>query len=174
MIRRPPRSTRTDTLFPYTTLFRSCGAFSAGAGCPVGKFRRLREPEATHRARRRGVLSLRQVSLHRQRKVARAVTARKLLIFALRSPGRTDQEQLAALAPSSALRAPSPASGRRAQAANCEPYEADTTGRSMLATAPPPSRFANAASPPCSCATCATKHRPRPLPRLPPSGRGSE
>src|SRR3546814_17223436 len=26
MIRRPPRSTRTDTLFPYTTLFRSCHA----------------------------------------------------------------------------------------------------------------------------------------------------
>src|SRR3546814_4425046 len=25
-IRRPPRSTRTDTLFPYTTLFRSYGA----------------------------------------------------------------------------------------------------------------------------------------------------
>src|SRR3546814_3421174 len=25
MIRRPPRSTRTDTLFPYTTLFRSVG-----------------------------------------------------------------------------------------------------------------------------------------------------
>src|SRR3546814_13978164 len=24
MIRRPPISTRTDTLFPYTTLFRSC------------------------------------------------------------------------------------------------------------------------------------------------------
>src|SRR3546814_6557110 len=28
MIRRPPRSTRTDTLFPYTTLFRS--GFAAG------------------------------------------------------------------------------------------------------------------------------------------------
>src|SRR3546814_13528334 len=28
MLRRPPRSTRTDTLFPYTTLFRS----QAGAG----------------------------------------------------------------------------------------------------------------------------------------------
>src|SRR3546814_8760198 len=27
MIRRPPRSTRTDTLFPYTTLFRSGGQF---------------------------------------------------------------------------------------------------------------------------------------------------
>src|SRR3546814_19206390 len=26
MIRRPPRSTRTDTLFPYTTLFRSLQA----------------------------------------------------------------------------------------------------------------------------------------------------
>src|SRR3546814_14340880 len=26
MIRRPPRSTRTDTLFPYTTLFRSISA----------------------------------------------------------------------------------------------------------------------------------------------------
>src|SRR3546814_4158500 len=30
MIRRPPRSTRTDTLFPYTTLFRS-PALAAGA-----------------------------------------------------------------------------------------------------------------------------------------------
>src|SRR3546814_4459505 len=31
MIRRPPRSTRTDTLFPYTTLFRSRALFSYGA-----------------------------------------------------------------------------------------------------------------------------------------------
>src|SRR3546814_2311263 len=31
MIRRPPRSTRTDTLFPYTTLFRS--AMIAACGC---------------------------------------------------------------------------------------------------------------------------------------------
>src|SRR3546814_15017489 len=31
MIRRPPRSTRTDTLFPYTTLFRSAKVRSAGA-----------------------------------------------------------------------------------------------------------------------------------------------
>src|SRR3546814_5180531 len=31
MIRRPPRSTRTDTLFPYTTLFRS---FAGGAMRP--------------------------------------------------------------------------------------------------------------------------------------------
>src|SRR3546814_19886793 len=33
MIRRPPRSTRTDTLFPYTTLFRSPGP-RGGGGMP--------------------------------------------------------------------------------------------------------------------------------------------
>src|SRR3546814_4920970 len=32
MIRRPPRSTRTDTLFPYTTLFRSAGTVLGMAG----------------------------------------------------------------------------------------------------------------------------------------------
>src|SRR3546814_5809576 len=32
MIRRPPRSTRTDTLFPYTTLFRSARALPAAGG----------------------------------------------------------------------------------------------------------------------------------------------
>src|SRR3546814_18654817 len=32
MIRRPPRSTRTDTLFPYTTLFRSEDVDRVGAG----------------------------------------------------------------------------------------------------------------------------------------------
>src|SRR3546814_13987761 len=55
MIRRPPRSTRTDTLFPYTTLFRSgraCrfGARDAGgdrgARCPAQRpVRRLSRPE---------------------------------------------------------------------------------------------------------------------------------
>src|SRR3546814_19416730 len=33
MIRRPPRSTRTDTLFPYTTLFRS----RHGGGCGAAR-----------------------------------------------------------------------------------------------------------------------------------------
>src|SRR3546814_10257780 len=31
MIRRPPRSTRTDTLFPYTTLFRSTSGIAAAS-----------------------------------------------------------------------------------------------------------------------------------------------
>src|SRR3546814_6729934 len=34
MIRRPPRSTRTDTLFPYTTLFRSLCTNSVALGPP--------------------------------------------------------------------------------------------------------------------------------------------
>src|SRR3546814_11346571 len=45
MIRRPPRSTRTDTLFPYTTLFRS--------GVPLhGRLRRTLPAMPPRRARR--------------------------------------------------------------------------------------------------------------------------
>src|SRR3546814_706093 len=47
MIRRPPRSTRTDTLFPYTTLFRSPGRRPRAAG------RRLSARTATRDAGRR-------------------------------------------------------------------------------------------------------------------------
>src|SRR3546814_9978316 len=43
MIRRPPRSTRTDTRFPYTTLFRSP---LCGRGCAED-----RKPEGHDRAR---------------------------------------------------------------------------------------------------------------------------
>src|SRR3546814_11563622 len=39
MIRRPPRSTRTDTLFPYTTLFRS-----EAAAVPIGDMVQPRAP----------------------------------------------------------------------------------------------------------------------------------
>src|SRR3546814_7519983 len=39
MIRRPPRSTRTDTLFPYTTLFRSLPRAS-GRPSPTSSYRR--------------------------------------------------------------------------------------------------------------------------------------
>src|SRR3546814_8885690 len=53
MIRRPPRSTRTDTLFPYTTLFRSRADRRTGRSCdgcgganplPAGRPRRHRSP----------------------------------------------------------------------------------------------------------------------------------
>src|SRR3546814_1626702 len=47
MIRRPPRSTRTDTLFPYTTLFRSLRRGRADR--KSGEFQRA----CHHRRRRR-------------------------------------------------------------------------------------------------------------------------
>src|SRR3546814_13338387 len=46
MIRRPPRSTRTDTLFPYTTLFRS----AAGVPLRSPASYKLRQFLACHRA----------------------------------------------------------------------------------------------------------------------------
>src|SRR3546814_7613518 len=42
MIRRPPRSTRTDTLFPYTTLFRSDGRVAREVGGGIDLPRRGR------------------------------------------------------------------------------------------------------------------------------------
>src|SRR6188472_4750112 len=50
MIRRPPRSTRETTLFPYTTLFRSCNRALAPLGPLPGSGRdgrRLRSEEHT-------------------------------------------------------------------------------------------------------------------------------
>src|SRR3546814_18478240 len=41
MIRRPPRSTRTDTLFPYTTLFRSGHEADGAIAAPFHPLRRL-------------------------------------------------------------------------------------------------------------------------------------
>src|SRR3546814_7115695 len=66
MMRRPPRSTRTDTLFPYTTLFRSLGrqlaralgrralgTVAASRAVPdrACTFRRRLGPDRRHRAR---------------------------------------------------------------------------------------------------------------------------
>src|SRR3546814_18027542 len=46
MIRRPPRSTRTDTLFPYTTLFRSTDRIRAVfRGRPPRPFPRVRRAD---------------------------------------------------------------------------------------------------------------------------------
>src|SRR3546814_2130040 len=50
MIRRPPRSTRTDTLFPYTTLFRSVEDDPRGAGRRLQALRKL--PSVGRRLRR--------------------------------------------------------------------------------------------------------------------------
>src|SRR3546814_4595659 len=54
MIRRPPRSTRTDTLFPYTTLFRSaCASGRPRARHPRSFRRYLRHRRGWLRAQAR-------------------------------------------------------------------------------------------------------------------------
>src|SRR3546814_15860933 len=54
MMRRPPRSTRTDPLFPYTTLFRSAGGrLTLLAGCapcqPFSTYQRHSGPSDSRR-----------------------------------------------------------------------------------------------------------------------------
>src|SRR3546814_1730431 len=66
MIRRPPRSTRTDTLFPYTTLFRSARHLASHR--PRDRARRARagQPRARRndKARARHVLFERRSEEH--------------------------------------------------------------------------------------------------------------
>src|SRR3546814_4935485 len=71
MIRRPPRSTRTDTLFPYTTLFRSdvsradqCDGLTARDARPRGLFHPSLDAQ-----------SLGQTPQHRIEVMARALAA---------------------------------------------------------------------------------------------------
>src|SRR3546814_8498025 len=92
MIRRPPRSTRTDTRFPYTTLFRS-----AGTG-------RHAVPAAGRATRRRG---LRRPVHDVLRRHARAVTGR-----VDRRPGRLHRRTSAGRI---ALRRPGPETGHRSE-----------------------------------------------------------
>src|SRR3546814_11751983 len=71
MIRRPPRSTRTDTLFPYTTLFRSADA----------RERRRVAAGAPRACRRREVgagLALRRVGNRHEKAVEVALVGRAL------------------------------------------------------------------------------------------------
>src|SRR3546814_4643684 len=55
MIRRPPRATRTDTLLPYTTLFRSRAARESESARPAGdagRYRGIARERRRHRTRR--------------------------------------------------------------------------------------------------------------------------
>src|SRR3546814_10997971 len=56
MIRRPPRSTRTDTLFPYTTLFRSLA--DQLRQCPAAFADQLCDQQPRNRA----VVAIREVA----------------------------------------------------------------------------------------------------------------
>src|SRR3546814_4114666 len=68
MIRPPPRSTRTDTLFPYTTLFRSAAAGGDGVHRPGSDARprthRMQRDARSGRPAQRGAAALR-VPAHR-------------------------------------------------------------------------------------------------------------
>src|SRR3546814_17636609 len=57
MIRRPPRSTRTDTLFPYTTLFRAVGARRAADRRLVDVDHLVEQFQPGHRLERRRLRS---------------------------------------------------------------------------------------------------------------------
>src|SRR3546814_5508527 len=59
MIRRPPRSTRTDTLFPYTTLFRSV---PANIDPPMNRPSRKTSSTMTHWSRVNAISYLRHKS----------------------------------------------------------------------------------------------------------------
>src|SRR3546814_18301661 len=80
MIRRPPISTRTDTLFPYTTLFRSPGGFGFGLRPQqfdlhdprTGLFLRYRLSSGYHLFRRRADLAADTGATLRPRQCARA------------------------------------------------------------------------------------------------------
>src|SRR3546814_2880900 len=78
MIRRPPRSTRTDTLFPYTTLFRSDGP--ADRGC-----RRLQQRVDRRR--------LHQLLRGRSRQPSPAATVRRSRPHGERSEEHTSELQ---------------------------------------------------------------------------------
>src|SRR3546814_7789852 len=112
MIRRPPRSTRTDTLFPYTTLFRSDARTldpradaAALAAADQGRPGRRRAHGAQHRRGadaavdgRRGAAGLdagRKLDrLHRRRQAAgRRRVARGLPLRVVRRPGRALRAQ---------------------------------------------------------------------------------
>src|SRR3546814_9516792 len=89
MIRRPPRSTRTDTLFPYTTLFRSDRLC---AGARRGTLRRGGRPGAGRQASR-GQGALPAPGAHRLRRSARPAPLCAALPASLRSEEHTSELQ---------------------------------------------------------------------------------
>src|SRR3546814_3808145 len=72
MIRRPPRSTRTDTLFPYTTLFRSVGTYPRGRIRTVSVDAGGSDPRRQGGGRRRGAAARGAVAGHHRRRADRS------------------------------------------------------------------------------------------------------
>src|SRR3546814_8829661 len=76
MIRRPPRSTRTDTLFPYTTLFRSPGTTISRRRSRTDAMMKtgLSTAENSRRLSREAAAQLREIA-HELRNPLNALTA---------------------------------------------------------------------------------------------------
>src|SRR3546814_15767654 len=79
MIRRPPRSTRTDTLFPYTTLFRSRRFSAFGSGDHAKTVR-----QRNHRPHARHILAVRAVDAPDEGPIDLDLAARRLAQLAQR------------------------------------------------------------------------------------------
>src|SRR3546814_10747650 len=71
MIRRPPRSTRTDTLFPYTTLFRSLclclTCFHERLDDRAERVEQIDQPFAMFGAERERIVEAERIGLHQPR-----------------------------------------------------------------------------------------------------------
>src|SRR3546814_8816663 len=74
MIRRPPRSTRTDTLFPYTTLFRSRSRSRRSISAFVDAISALVRPNATRLAAAVASRSARALALRARRRLTTSPT----------------------------------------------------------------------------------------------------
>src|SRR3546814_3499584 len=92
MIRRPPRSTRTDTLFPYTTLFRSGVLLDRVADVAQGCARLHRADPAPHRL----VRGIDQPPRH-HRRLAGVVHAAGVAVPAVLDDGDVDVQDVAVL-----------------------------------------------------------------------------
>src|SRR3546814_15945157 len=103
MIRRPPRSTRTDTLFPYTTLFRSSGE---------GTITDVRQAAARHDLSQADLIAAKDAMVIAQRELQEMVGSTALRLATLKpdfqaqplSPPSLAQWQSAALAGGAAVR----------------------------------------------------------------------
>src|SRR3546814_16621111 len=103
MIRRPPRSTRTDTLFPYTTLFRSSGE---------GTITDVRQAAARHDLSQADLIAAKDAMVIAQRELQEMVGSTALRLATLKpdfqaqplSPPSLAQWQSAALAGSGEVR----------------------------------------------------------------------
>src|SRR3546814_10123421 len=94
MIRRPPRSTRTDTLFPYTTLFRSAQRLPRAVGLAPQErvFAAARGAVEEHRDQAGKMVEMRVFELH-----ASSLPGRIVVRFVIRRRSEEHSSELQSL-----------------------------------------------------------------------------